>query len=346
LESKVFWRALWTSKREKSGYLVHGQVEEQTSISRDGQISFTLEALLTATQNFHDDNKLGEGGFGPVYKGITADGLQIAVKKLSLTSLHGKREFLHEVELVAKVRHRNLLNVLGCCAEGSQRLLVYKYLPNRSFDKILFDPNKRIQLDWKKRYNIILGIARGLLYLHQDSPVRIIHRDIKASNILLDEKLNPKISDFGLARLFPEDEDETHVSTRPAGTYGYMAPEYAMRGQLTVKADVYSFGVLLLELVAGRKNTDYNLSAEMPMLLGWAWRLYEGGNCVQMIDRAIIETCDEEQALRCIHVGLLCIQVDSSLRPPMSTVTLMLSTDSDITLPDPAKPVFLELSVC
>jgi len=213
-----FWRALWTSKREKSGYLVHGHVEEQTSISRDGQISFTLEALLAATKKFHDDNKLGEGGFGPVYKGITADGLQIAVKKLSIISKQGKREFLNEVELLAKVRHRNLVNVLGCCAEGSQILLVYKYLPNGSLDKILFYPNERIQLDWKKRYNIILGIARGLLYLHQDSPVRIIHRDIKAGNILLDEKLNPKISDFGLARLFPEDEDETHVSTRVAGT--------------------------------------------------------------------------------------------------------------------------------
>jgi serine/threonine protein kinase len=291
-----------------------------------------MEALQAATQNFHDDNKLGEGGFGPVYKGTTPDGKEIAVKKLSLKSMQGKREFLSEVKLLTRIQHRNLVNLISCCAEGSERLLVYEYLPNKSLDKILFDPNKRIQLDWQKRYNIILGVARGLLYLHQDSPLLIIHLDIKASNILLDEKLNPKIADFGLARLFSE--DETHVSTKAAGTYGYMAPEYALHGQLSVKADVYSFGVLLLELVAGRKNTDYNLSPEMQMLLGWAWRLYEGGNSVQMIDRAIIETCDEEQALRCIHVGLSCTQADSSLRPPMSTVTMMLSSDSVTTLPD------------
>jgi len=203
------------------------------------------------------------------------------------------------------------------------------------------DPNKCNQLDWQKRYNIILGVARGLLYLHEDSQLRIIHRDIKASNILLDEKLNPKIADFGLARLFPE--DETHISTRVAGTFGYIAPEYAMQGQLSVKADVYSFGVVLLELIAGRKNTDYSLSPEMQMLLGWAWKLYKRGDILQMIDPTIIETCDQAQALRWIHAGLLCTQSDSSLRPPMSTVILMLSSHS-VTLPDPKKTCFYEIS--
>eukprot|EP00253_Pinus_taeda_P018056 PITA_18056 len=269
----------------------HGQVEEDTLIGQDRQIAFTMEELIAATENFHDKNKLGEGGFGAVYKGTIEDGKEIAVKKLSLRSLQGKREFMNEVKLVAKIQHRNL-----------------------------------------KRYNIIVGVARGLLYLHEDSRLRIIHRDIKASNILLDENLNPKIADFGLARLFTE--DESHVTTRVAGTYGYMAPEYAMKGQLSVKADVYSFGVLLLELITGRKNSDNNLSLDMQTLLEWAWRLYKRGNIVEIIDPAIIVTCNVEEALRCIHVGLLCTQADSSHRPSMSLITLMLSSHY-VTLPDP-----------
>eukprot|EP00253_Pinus_taeda_P036649 PITA_36649 len=331
-----------TARRLKSaiaprGYQDHR--EENTLLVNDRPIVFTMETLVAATRNFHDDNKLGEGGFGPVYKGTTQHGKEIAVKKLSLKSTQGRKEFLNEIKLVAKIQHKNLVNLLGCCAQESERLLVYEYLPNKSLDKVLFDPNKRKRLDWRKRYNIIMGVARGLVYLHEDSPLRIIHRDIKASNILLDEQLNPKIADFGLARLFSE--DETHVNTRVAGTYGYMPPEYAMQGQLSVKADVYSFGVLLLEVITGRKNTDYNLSPEMQILLGWAWRSYQGGNIVQLIDPAIIETCDETQASRCIHVGLLCTQPESHLRPLMSTVNLMLSTDSVKLLPDPTKPAFV-----
>eukprot|EP00253_Pinus_taeda_P003196 PITA_03196 len=335
--------ALATGRRLKAAIFRRGyedHPEESTSLfSHDQPMIFTMETLLTATRNFHDDNKLGEGGFGPVYKGTTEQGKEIVVKKLSLKSRQGRKEFLNEINLLAKIQHKNLVNLLGCCAEGSERLLVYEYLPNKSLDKVLFDPNKRRRLDWRKRYNIIMGVARGLLYLHQDSPLRIIHRDIKASNVLLDEQLNPKIADFGLARLFPD--DETHVSTRVAGTYGYMPPEYAMQGQLSVKADVYSFGVLLLEIIAGRKKTDYNLSTEMHILLGWVWRLYDEGNIAQLIDPAVIETCDEAQALRCIQVGLLCTQAESHLRPMMFTVNLMLSTDSVTSLPDPTRPAFV-----
>ncbi|KAH9302271.1 hypothetical protein KI387_013854, partial [Taxus chinensis] len=228
---------------------------------------FSLQKLAEATENFDEKNKLGEGGFGAVYRGTTTDGRGIAVKKLSARSAQGKKEFMNEVKLVANVQHRNLVKLWGCCAERDERLLVYEYLPNKSLDTFLFHPEKSRELDWQKRYNIIFGIARGLLYLHEDSQLRIIHRDIKANNILLDEKLNPKIADFGLARLFPE--GETQIETRVAGTYGYMAPEYAMRGQLSAKADVYSFGVVLLEILSGRKNIDIHLPQEMQNLLEW-----------------------------------------------------------------------------
>eukprot|EP00253_Pinus_taeda_P029351 PITA_29351 len=313
--------------------------EELVLFSNNRRIIFTMETLLASTKNFDNQNKLGEGGFGPVYKGTTPDGKEIAVKKLSKKSMQGRKEFLNEVKLGAEIQHRNLVCLLGCCVEGSERLLVYEYLPNKSLDQILFDPNKRNQLDWGKRYNIIMGVARGLLYLHQDSRPRIIHRDVKASNVLLDEELNPKIADFGLARLFPD--GQTHINTRVVGTYGYMSPEYAMLGQVSVKTDVYSFGVLVLEIITGRKNTDYNLPPEMQILLGWVWKSYEAGNIVGIIDGAIIETCDEKQAVRCIQVGLLCIQAESSLRPPMSTVTSMLSLDSITDIPDPTKPALV-----
>ncbi|GLJ22406.1 hypothetical protein SUGI_0421780 [Cryptomeria japonica] len=299
---------------------------------------FSLEELAEATGNFHDNNKLGEGGFGAVYKGRTKDGKQIAVKKLSAKSNQGKVEFMNEVKLVANVQHRNLVKLVGCCAEGDERLLVYEYFPNKSLDTFLFDPEKRRQLDWEKRYNIIIGIARGLLYLHEDSQMRIIHRDIKANNILLDDKLNPKVADFGLAKFFAE--DESHIQTRVAGTYGYMAPEYAMRGQLSVKADVYSFGVLLLEIVSGRKNTENHLPQGMQYLLEWAWRLYKGGNIMSIVDSTVSERCPEEQALRCIHVGFVCVQADAALRPPISNVMMMIS-NSSVTLPNPTKPAFL-----
>ncbi|KAH9302291.1 hypothetical protein KI387_013874, partial [Taxus chinensis] len=337
VKSAIFGRPVTriTHNEERRGYS-----SESGLLIQEHHLIFSLEALAEATDNFHGKEKLGEGGFGAVYKGTTRDGKEIAVKKLSARSTQGKKEFMNEVKLVANVQHRNLVKLLGCCAEGDERLLVYEYLPNKSLDNFLFDPEKRRELDWPKRYNIIIGIARGLLYLHEDSQLRIIHRDIKANNILLDDKLNPKIADFGLARLFPE--GETHIQTRVAGTYGYMAPEYAMLGQLSVKVDVYSFGVLLLEIVSGRKNTDTDLPHEMQNLLEWAWRLYRGGDVLNMVESTVTvrETYPEEQALRCIHVGLLCVQADAILRPAMSNVIMMISSGS-VTLPNPTKPAFV-----
>ncbi|XP_057820180.2 cysteine-rich receptor-like protein kinase 10 [Cryptomeria japonica] len=337
---------LFTLRRKlKTANTLHGkdgpQGGEDWPFSAYHRIIFNLETLTAATKDFHEDNKLGEGGFGAVYKGTMPDGTEIAVKKLSLQSPQGKTEFENEVKLLARIQHQNLVNLLGCCTQGSESLLVYEYLVNKSLDQILFDPQRSGELDWQKRFNIIVGVARGLLFLHDDSRPRIIHRDVKASNILLDEQMNPKIADFGIARLFLE--DETHVSTRVAGTYGYLAPEYAMHGQLSDKADVYSFGVLLLEIVSGRKNTDIEISDGVQGLLELAWECYSRGNSVDVIDKGIVEDCPTEECFKCIHVGLLCIQEEASLRPSMFTVYSMLSKFSFTNLPNPTKPSFVSV---
>lgn len=296
---------------------------------------FDLNSLQIATNFFSELNKLGHGGFGPVYKGLLPNGQEIAVKKLSLTSRQGVREFTNEVKLLLRSQHKNLVTLLGCCIEGPEKMLVYEYLPNKSLDYFLFDKGKSASLDWTTRYRIVMGVARGLLYLHEEAPERIIHRDIKASNILLDEKLNPKISDFGLARLFPG--DDTHVDTfRISGTHGYMAPEYAMRGYLSVKTDVFSYGVLVLEIVSGRKNHDRQLSGEKVDLLSYSWMLYQGGKALELLDPSLTK-CNRDEAAMCIQLGLLCCQANIADRPDMNSVHLMLSSDS-FTLPRPSKP--------
>uniref|UniRef100_A0A7N0VMV6 Protein kinase domain-containing protein n=1 Tax=Kalanchoe fedtschenkoi TaxID=63787 RepID=A0A7N0VMV6_KALFE len=219
-------------------------------------LQLDFAAVKFATDDFSESNKLGEGGFGAVYKGTLPDGQEIAVKKLSKNSTQGDQEFKNEVLLLAKLQHKNLVRLVGFCLAGVERLLVYELIPNASLDRFLAEDVKRAQLNWELRYKIIEGTARGLLYLHQDSSLRIIHRDLKASNILLDAEMNPKISDFGMARLFTLDQTQCKTS-RIVGTYGYMAPEYAMRGQFSVKSDVYSFGVLVLELITGQMNNCF-----------------------------------------------------------------------------------------
>lgn len=294
---------------------------------------FELNTLQLATNFFSELNQLGRGGFGPVYKGLMPNGEEVAIKKLSMESRQGIREFTNEVRLLLRIQHKNLVTLLGCCAEGPEKMLVYEYLPNKSLDHFLFD--KKRSLDWMTRYRIVTGIARGLLYLHEEAPERIIHRDIKASNILLDEKLNPKISDFGLARLFPG--EDTHVQTfRISGTHGYMAPEYAFRGYLSVKTDVFSYGVLVLEIVSGRKNHDVKLDAEKADLLSYAWKLYQGGKIMDLVDQSIGKYNGDEAAM-CIQLGLLCCQASLGERPDMNSVNLMLSSDS-FTLPRPSRP--------
>ncbi|XP_010227708.1 cysteine-rich receptor-like protein kinase 6 isoform X2 [Brachypodium distachyon] len=223
---------------------------------------FDLPTLRRATDNFAEENMLGHGGFGAVYKGLLPHGQQIAVKRLDKASGQGLKELRNELLLMAKLRHNNLTKLLGVCLKGEEKLLVYEYLPNRSLDTFLFAPEieKRLLLHWEIRYRIIYGTARGLVYLHEDSQIKIIHRDLKAGNVLLDTNMNPKISDFGLARLF-NGERTTAMTSQVVGTLGYMAPEYAVLGHISVKLDVYSFGVLVLEVVTGRKSTDFFESA-------------------------------------------------------------------------------------
>ncbi|XP_049357159.1 G-type lectin S-receptor-like serine/threonine-protein kinase At1g11330 isoform X2 [Solanum verrucosum] len=297
---------------------------------------FELHDLKAATDNFSPDNKLGEGGFGPVFKGQLPDGQKIAVKRLSTQSRQGISEFKTEALLIAKLQHRNLVRFLGCCVEDEEKMLVYEYMPNKSLDYFIFDESRRSLLDWKKRHEIIIGIARGILYLHQDSRLRVIHRDLKASNILLDEDMNPKISDFGTARIFSGNQDEANT-LRIVGTYGYMSPEYALAGLFSVKSDVFSFGVILLEIISGKKNRISYNSDSPPNLIRQAWELWNDGKAFELIDPTIVDSCPSEEALRCIQVGLLCLQVNAGDRPTMSSVLFMLSNEA--TIPSPKQPL-------
>ncbi|KAK4840040.1 hypothetical protein QYF36_026834 [Acer negundo] len=298
--------------------------------------SFSYSVLKTATEDFSPANKLGEGGFGAVYKGKLSDEREIAVKQLSVASHQGKSQFVAEIISISAVQHRNLVKLYGCCIEGSERLLIYEYLENKSLDQALFGETS-LNFNWSTRYNICLGVARGLAYLHEESRLRIIHRDVKAGNILLDYELNPKISDFGLAKLY--DDKKTHISTRVAGTIGYLAPEYAMRGHLTEKTDVFAFGVLALEIVSGRKNSESSFGEEQMYLLEWAWHLRENKQEAELVDSRLPEF-NEEEVKRMIGVALLCTQTLPSLRPPMSRVVAMLCGDMEVS-PVTTKPGYL-----
>ncbi|GLU09090.1 hypothetical protein SLE2022_259660 [Rubroshorea leprosula] len=295
---------------------------------------FELDAISKATNNFSLSNKLGQGGFGPVYKGTLPDGKQIAVKRLSRSSGQGLVEFKNEVALIVQLQHRNLVKLLGCCVE--EKMLIYEYLPNKSLDFFIFDDRRRRLLDWPRRFHIICGIARGLVYLHQDSRLRIIHRDLKASNVLLDSEMNPKISDFGMARTFGEHSEGS--TERVVGTYGYMAPEYAFDGQFSVKSDVFSFGVLMLEIISGRKNRGLH-HLNHSNLIGHAWRLWKEGSTSELIDSFVLESCTLTEVLRCIHISLLCVQHQPEDRPSMSSIVLMLGSEN--TLVQPKEPGFL-----
>ncbi|KAL1537448.1 non-specific serine/threonine protein kinase [Salvia divinorum] len=303
---------------------------------------FSFETVANATDQFNENNLLGKGGFGPVYKGNLGDGKEIAVKRLSAASGQGAQEFKNEVIVISKLQHRNLVRLLGYCVENEEKMLIYEYMPNKSLDFCLFDdsnPSKKV-LGWRKRLNIIEGIGRGLLYLHRDSRLKIIHRDLKPSNVLLDEDWNPKISDFGMARILGGDQEHDNTA-RVVGTYGYMAPEYAMEGRFSEKSDVYSFGVLMLEILKGKKNAHFYNHEWSLGLIGCAWRLWSEDDGLAFVDQVIASSGSKGEIVRCIHIALLCVQEFPKDRPTIQTVLSMLSREI-VDLPAPEQPLFAE----
>ncbi|KAL2462699.1 G-type lectin S-receptor-like serine/threonine-protein kinase CES [Forsythia ovata] len=299
---------------------------------------FSFESIAMATNNFSDANKLGEGGFGPVYKGELPGGQEIAIKRLSRSSGQGLAEFKNEIQLIAKLQHTNLVRLLGCCIEGEEKILVYEYMLNKSLDLFLFDSSRTELQNWTNRMNIIEGVAQGLLYLHKYSRLRVIHRDLKASNILLDHNMNPKISDFGMARIFGVQQTEANTK-RIVGTYGYMSPEYALKGIVSMKTDVFSFGVLLLEIVSGKRNHGCHQSDHPLNLIGLAWELWMEERAQELMDSRLDCSSPKNEIMRCINVGLLCVQDHAGDRPSMTDVVSMLTNDS-VQLPLPKQPAF------
>ncbi|KAK1441312.1 hypothetical protein QVD17_07159 [Tagetes erecta] len=339
----IYCKRLVTHQQDESERWAIELLDPDQSMEEDtssiGVPFFQLESILAATDNFSEANKLGRGGFGPVYKGKLLGGQEVAVKRLSSVSVQGLEEFRNEVMLIAKLQHRSLVRLLGYCMKGNEKILIYEYMPNKSLDAFIYDGEPRLSLDWATRFEIIIGIARGLLYLHQDSRLRIIHRDLKTSNILLDAEMNPKISDFGLAKIVEGREMEA-TTNRVIGTYGYMAPEYALEGLFSIKSDVFSFGVIVLEIVSGKRNTATPQLRQNLSLLGYAWNLWIEDVPLKLMDQRLLESSNSVEVLKCIIVGLLCVQEDAGDRPTMANVVMMLA--SDITsLPNPKQPAFV-----
>ncbi|KAH0717772.1 hypothetical protein KY285_013803 [Solanum tuberosum] len=327
--SSLFFLALLLLLLRKLGYLGGKRSSELKATELFPGGVYTFRQIKDATQNFNVVNKLGEGGFGPVFKGLLPDGTTIAVKQLSGKSKQGIREFVNEIGTISALQHPNLVKLMGCCAEDNELLLIYEYMENNSLDHALFGPEEiKSRLNWSTRVKIILGIAKGLTYLHEESKLKIIHRDIKPTNILLDKELNAKITDFGYAKL--NEGEHTHVITRIAGTTGYMAPEYAMRGYLTSKADVYSFGVVTLEVVSGRNSASCRPSDQTVYLLDSAYVLQEQGNLMDLVDPKLGTDYSWTEANSILELAMMCTNPSPTLRPTMSEVVKVIEGKTKI----------------
>ncbi|XP_070673512.1 PR5-like receptor kinase isoform X3 [Malus domestica] len=337
----VFGLCRMRAKQKGEIKLTRDTLQEYIGGKHDELLIYDFETILVATDNFSTENKLGQGGFGPVYKGKLAEGKEIAVKRLSSTSGQGVVEFKNEMLLISNLQHKNLVRIMGCCVKEDEKLLIYEFMPNKSLDTFLFDSTRRAVLDWGTRFNIIQGVARGLVYLHHDSYLKVIHRDLKVSNILLDEKMNPKISDFGLARVV-EGTQNLENTQRIVGTRGYISPEYAMGGIFSQKSDVYSFGVLVLEIISSKKNTAFFIYDRQLGLLAYAWQLWKEGRELELVDEMLAaDSYSAPEVMKCVHIGLLCVQDNPTDRPSMPDVIFMLNGSTNVIGgPQPKQPLF------
>ncbi|XWS40034.1 hypothetical protein CRYUN_Cryun18bG0105400 [Craigia yunnanensis] len=354
-----FWYEKRFSKKNIGGSDSNfDDLEEQESRPKlrpnTGSIWFKLHDLEKATDNFSQKNFIGRGGFGFVYKGVLPDGTVVAVKRIIESEFQGDEEFCNEVDIISNLKHRNLVPLRGCCMidgdenydeKGSQRYLVYDYMPNGNLDDHLFPSKMGCKpLSWPQRKNIILDVAKGLAYLHYGVKPAIYHRDIKATNILLDADMRARVADFGLAK--QSREGQSHLTTRVAGTHGYLAPEYALYGQLTEKSDVYSFGMVVLEIMCGRKALDLSSSGSPRAFLitDWAWSLVKAGKVEEALDRSLINNEDSVNSNpkaimeRFVQVGILCAHVMVALRPTILDALKMLEGDIEVP-PIPDRPL-------
>ncbi|XP_027174115.1 uncharacterized protein LOC113773691 [Coffea eugenioides] len=316
----------------------HKQVFSMEGSDSHSLQMFSFDDIKAATNDFSNENKLGQGGYGPVYKAILLNGREVAVKRLSATSKQGIEEFKNEVLLTARLQHVNLVSVLGFCIEREEKMLVYEYMPNKSLDFYIYDPINRLSLNWEQRAQIIEGVTQGLLYLQEYSRLTVIHRDLKASNILLDDQMKPKISDFGIAKIFQKDKVEANTD-RVVGTYGYVPPEYVREGIYSTKSDVFSFGVLLLQIISGRTNRCFYGPHSNINLLEYAYELWKNGEGKEFLDETLDDTHSSCKLMRCLQIALQCVQEDPNDRPNMLEISHMLRNEN-LDMKHPKRPAF------